>query len=1060
MADLARAPRQPVPVIDALHSDEWQAYLTALEGHLASIIASTPEWLTSVKPTGLARDIPAIHAAALAADQGGFFGRKKKRRAVLAQLGDDLIVDPASVPLKTLSTLTAAIAASHAEAHSIREAALKLPLPLVSPLWNPFIAEQAESLSVTLTWFGWLGDTLNPAGSPHINDLREYYTSTATGAGAEHLARLATAWNQLTTAAALQPDVVQRWASADGFIAAWWATRAPRNLDTSQPVVLERWLNLVRHIEPLRRHGLDAARTAILAGNIPADDAALAFDKGVAIASISEREDATALNDFDIAAHNKTIGRFTTSTQAVRAELPRGIPAEVLALRRFDTNLASGQVGGLRRQLDRQRGGMSVRALLENYGSLITQVMPCTLMSPESVARFFPAQSDLFDIVVFDEASQIRVPDAIGAMGRAASVVVVGDSKQMPPTSFAEAGSSIDEESESAPDVVVDEESILTECVQARVPSKWLSWHYRSQDESLIAFSNHNYYESRLSSFPAPLQGASHTSADGHGVSLVRIDGQFERSGRGKTLRTNLAEATAIVEDIQRRFWASPHESPSVGVITFNVQQRNLIENMLRDCDDHRIALALDEPDGLFVKNLENVQGDERDSILFSIAFSANASGVVPLNFGPLSRAGGERRLNVAITRARRQVVLYASFDPSVLRAQDTSSVGIKHLKAYLEMADSDTDVMTDDVRRQSIVDHHRDDIAAELRTLGFPVRTDVGLSDFRVDISIADPAAPERPLVAVLLDGPSWRARQTVSDRDGLPIDVLQGIMRWPGIERVWLPEWLHDRDATLARLGAAVAAAAEKAQKPAEGDLMASRSGQVAATVSSASLVVSASASSPAALLDERSPALSIRSAPTAVSAPSRENPLIHQFRAWAPGYLGSVSVLDDLPRQNAAGKVQSAIRSAVAAEGPIHSARLAKLVAGAFGLDRVNQTRAAAILRWVPSELRTSAGEPFLWPANVDPADWHIVRRAPLGDSRQLDHVSLIEIANAMRIVAEAAAGMEETELKREALYLFGSRRLTDGISARLDQALAVGIETGRLERTSSGMLVNGL
>lgn len=1049
--DLARAPRHPLPVIDALHSDAWQAYLAALESHLASIVATTPEWRESVSPTALARDIPAIHSAALAADQAGFFGRKKKRRAVLAQLGDDFIVDPASVQLKTLSTLTAALAASHAEAVSIRDAALKLPLPLVSPRWNPFVAEQANDVSVTLTWFGWLGDTLTTTGDPQVTDLREYYASTATGAGADQLARLATAWNQLTTAAALLPDNVQRWASTDGFIAAWWATRAPRNLDTSQPIVLERWLDLVRHIEPLRRHGLDDARTAILAGSIPADDAALAFDKGVAIASISEREDATALNDFDIAAHNKTIGRFTTSTRAVRAELPRGIPAEVLALRRFDTNLASGQVGGLRRQLDRQRGGMSVRALLENYGSLITQVMPCTLMSPESVARFFPAQSDLFDIVVFDEASQIRVADAIGAMGRAASVVVVGDSKQMPPTSFAEAGSSIDEESESAPDVVVDEESILTECVQARVPSKWLSWHYRSQDESLIAFSNHNYYESRLSSFPAPLQGASHTATDGHGVSLVRIDGQFERSGRGKTLRTNLAEATAIVDDIQRRFWASPHESPSVGVITFNMQQRNLIENMLRDCEDQRIAAALDEPDGLFVKNLENVQGDERDSILFSIAFTANASGVVPLNFGPLSRAGGERRLNVAITRARRQVVLYASFDPSVLRAQDTSSVGIKHLKAYLEMADSGADVMRDDARRQSIVDRHRDDIATELRDLGFPVRTDVGLSDFRVDISIAHPAAPERPLVAVLLDGPSWRARQTVADRDGLPIDVLQGIMRWPGIERVWLPEWLHDREATLSRLGAAIAAAAEKAQQQTEDVPTAVRAVQLAATVASASPVSSASA---------WQPDLSIRSAPSTRPAPTRENPLIRQFSAWAPRALGTVSVLDDLPRQNAAGRVQSAIRSAVAAEGPIHSARLAKLVAGAFGLDRVNQARAEAILRWVPAELRTTAGGPFLWPADVDPAEWHFVRRATLGDSRPLDHVPLVEIANAMRIVAEAAAGIEDTELKREALSLFGSRRLTDGINARLDLALAAGIETGRLKRTSSGLLVNGL
>ncbi|MEB0004982.1 AAA domain-containing protein, partial [Cryobacterium sp. RTC2.1] len=606
------------------------------------------------------RDVPGIHAAALAADAAGFFGRTAKRRAVLAKVADLLTGDAASapekaVPLKTLSTLTAALAAAHAEAQGLRDAALTLPVPLVDARWNPFVPADAEDLATGLAWLGWLGDALNRPAVPavdgdsptHTADLRAYYSSTPLGAGQEPLTALAAAWQTLDTAADVQPADRARWAGDLGFIARWWATRAARTVESSQPVVLERWLALVRHLEPLRRHGLTDARAALLAGSIPAEDAALAFDKGLALASITEREDATALGDFNLVAHSKTITRFTASTHAVRGELPRAIPAEVLGLRRFDTNLASGQVGGLRRQLDRQRGGMSVRALLENYGDLITQVMPCTLMSPESVARFFPAHAALFDIVVFDEASQIRVADAIGAMGRAASVVVVGDSKQMPPTSFAEASANIDDEGDAGLDggdgvlgAVADEESILTECVQARVPSKWLSWHYRSQDESLIAFSNHYYYESRLSSFPAPMGpgsagSARASSADsgtadsgttdsrtadsvgstgsaavaGHGVSLVRVNGQFERSGRGTALRTNPVEAHAIVDDIERRFQASPGVSPSVGVITFNAQQRNLIENLLRDSDDERIALALDEVDGLFVKNLENVQG-------------------------------------------------------------------------------------------------------------------------------------------------------------------------------------------------------------------------------------------------------------------------------------------------------------------------------------------------------------------------------------------------------------------------------------------------------------------
>jgi superfamily I DNA and/or RNA helicase len=386
----------------------------------------------------------------------------------------------------------------------------------------------------------------------------------------------------------------------------------------------------------------------------------------------------------------------------------------VLDRRPFQANASTGQVGALQRELAKQRRGLHVRKLLETYGDLITQLMPCVLVSPDSVARFFPVGSQTFDLVVFDEASQIRVADAVGAMGRGRSVIVVGDSKQMPPTSFAELSLggetgdgadtgdrhwTEDEAAEALP--AEDEESILSECVQARVPQRWLSWHYRSQDESLIAFSNRQYYAGGLSSFPAPRSGLPDPGPNGHAINLVRVDGQFHRSGSGKLLRTNPIEAQAVVDEIRRRFLAEPGATPSIGVVTFNVQQRTLIEALLRDTGDERLIQALDGPtetgaaaegaadhEGLFVKNLENVQGDERDVIMFSTAFSVNSRGSLPLNFGPLNRSGGERRLNVAITRARRQVVVFSSFDPRQLRAEETSSVGIKHLRAYLDLAE------------------------------------------------------------------------------------------------------------------------------------------------------------------------------------------------------------------------------------------------------------------------------------------------------------------------------------------------------------------------------------
>lgn len=1037
---LSGAPRYPLAAIDALNTAAWAAELTALGQSVAGLSAQRPGWLDTAAPQAMDLDFPAIHAAAVAADESGYFGRKKRRRAVVAQLADVLVVNEATIDLKGLSTGTAAIAETHALVSDLRRRVSSLPVTVVDGDWNPLVPETAARLQAGLACLVRLVAELTAAG-PHVADLREFYARTPVGALAGALERLGAAWSGLEQATGVTLEAQRAW--ADGaFFGRWWARRSARRLET--PATLEHWLGLVVHVEPLRNAGMTAARAAILTGRVPAEDAALGFERGVAAVSVGERLDANSLSGFDVAAHGKTIQRFTDATRAIREELPRAIPAALLAERRFDAWSESGQVGGLRRQLERKRGGMSIRGLLDNFGELITAIMPCTLMSPDSVARFFPAKPGLFDIVVFDEASQVRVADAIGAMGRSTSVVVVGDSKQMPPTSFAEASVGDDDE-DYAPDTVVDEESILTECVQSQVPRQWLSWHYRSQDEALIAFSNQNYYEGRLASFPAPRAAAG----AGHGVSLVRVDGTFERAGKGKTLRTNRVEAERIVADIRQRFTSSPLVAPSLGVITFNAQQRDFIENLLRDSGDDRLVQALDEPDGLFVKNLENVQGDERDTILFSVAFSANDKGVVPLNFGPLSRPGGERRLNVAITRARREVVLYSSFDPAALRAEETSQVGTKHLKAYLEMAARGVEALGGGGRRQPVFDYHRDDIASVLRSAGLSVAVDVGLSEFRVDLVLSDPAAPDRSLVAVLLDGPGWYSRRTVADRDGLPVDVLSGLLKWPAVERVWLPEWLQSRDVTVARLRQAVVEARERKAAPVE----------VVAPPEPVAPVVSA----PEPAMEEPrelAPLRSALAAPVAAPVP-RRHPMLQTFREWEPVAAGDVSVLDDIAAQFAKHRVRTVIEAVIAAEGPIHPDRLAKLVAGAFGLNRVAESRRKAIQRLVPADYyRRSDREGFYWPAGIDPESWRVVRCPVDGESRPIDEVSLIEIGNAMLVIAERTSGIEAEELKREALGLFGGRRMTAGIDARLGKALERAMANGLLLQDSAGLIISGI
>ena len=233
-------------------------------------------------------------------------------------------------------------------------------------------------------------------------------------------------------------DAVGRWAGEPGLFARWRDTAAARALADPTLASLRRWLALLVQLEPLRAAGADDARGALLSGGVPADDAVRAFDAGVAAASTAERRDATGLARFDTVAHGRQISRFTTSANGIRDLLTTAIPRQVLDRRTFDAASGLGQVGELQRELAKQRRGLQVRGLLARYGELITAIMPCMLVSPDSLARFFPPRPGLFDLVVFDEASQIRVADAVGAMGRGRSVVVVGDSKQMPPTSFAE----------------------------------------------------------------------------------------------------------------------------------------------------------------------------------------------------------------------------------------------------------------------------------------------------------------------------------------------------------------------------------------------------------------------------------------------------------------------------------------------------------------------------------------------------------------------------------------------------------------------------------------------
>ncbi|PPI22840.1 DUF4011 domain-containing protein, partial [Rathayibacter sp. AY1B5] len=901
------ADERPLVTLDQFIDAGWDAHLAHAQDELQRLAPLRFDVLDVIHERVIDADLDDVRAAAVEADGAGLLSRKRMRRSVRDRLAPYLRSGPESVPLDGLVALVDRVLLARQHAFYLRELVRQIPAPVAPERWNAFDGETLRRISGeigvlrTLRRLVVIGEEANESVDRDL--IRSVYVRPDRAVLGVALQRFIEAHRALLDVAGAPSAELDDWAGGRPVVEAWRQSTAERGTGRGAVRSLETWLAFLARLEPLRDAGMSTARRQYLEGGGDVDDALLAFEKGLAASSVNERLASTELAGFQAAAHERLLGRYTTSASAVRNELPRIIPSQVLA-RRDLSSLPASMMGGLKRQLEYKARGFKVRRLMNDFGPLITRLAPCTLMSPESVARFLPVDADLYDIVVFDEASQVRVADAVGALGRARSAVIVGDSKQMPPTSFAETGA-VEDETLPA-DTVVDEESILSEASQARVPSRWLSWHYRSQDERLIAFSNSRYYDSRLSSFPTPHADDAGDGQEGYGISFVRVAGTFIRTGRGKALRTNAAEAEAIVAEVHRRFDASPDVVPSLGIITFNAQQRDLIDGLLRSSSDPRIARSLDVTDGLFVKNLENVQGDERDTILFSIAFSANDKGVVPLQFGPLTRAGGERRWNVAITRARRQVVLFCSFDPAELRADDTQSIGVKHLKAYLQLAQAGSDSVHDALDRLPHPDAHRDELAAALIDAGLAARIDVGLSEFRVDIALATAEDPGRPLVAVLLDGASWRRRRTVSDRDGLPGAVLKNAMGWPAVERVWLPEWLADRDAVIERLREAVRRAddlvrGEQAATP-EVELP---EAEPSAPTPSESEVVDVAEDAPelarsfhvvAGTFRSRSEPVSVPAAPEQSRTSASDE--VTTYTAWPERVVGSKDVLNALP------------------------------------------------------------------------------------------------------------------------------------------------------------------
>lgn len=753
--------------------------------------------------------------------------------------------------------------------------------------------------------------------------------------------------------------------------------------------------------------------------------------------------------------------RFTDLTRAhIRAALCTRLP---------DQNSVgkSSEWGILGREMQKKRAHMPLRELISRLPTAITTLAPCLLMSPLSIAQFLSAKSAAFDVVVFDEASQIPVWEAIGAIARGRQVVMVGDPKQLPPTAFfdrAETGE------DGNGDVESDLESILDECLGANLPSHNLSWHYRSRHESLIAFSNHRYYEGGLITFPSPV-------TDDQAVSLHLVaDGVYEKGGA----RINKAEAKALVAHLVGRLKdpAFPAARHTVGVVTFNSEQQRLIEDLLdeerRKSPEIELHFAENAVEPVFVKNLENVQGDERDVMYFSLTYGPDLTGAVSMNFGPMNRNGGERRLNVAITRARHQLCVFSSLRAEQFDLSRTAALGVRDLKHFLEFAERGPRALAEAVKG-SVGEHEspfEHAVARELAVRGWQVLPQIGVSSFRIDLGVVDPDAPGRFLAGIECDGATYHRSATARDRDKLRELVLRGL-GWQ-IIRIWSTDWWHDHDGALdkvdsqlsALLEASRARRAEEARQQEdarhqqEAAQAASRTSEVAdgPAIPSAQEEPAEAVQYLVAVWQRDQPASNIDHAPvgdpfsdldgqqmsTAYASNTDTLPRLAadgHFREADPLSVTSMVTPDAFFNREYTATLETMIAHVVAIEGPVREDVLARRIARAHGWLRTGskiRDRVVTLASMRFPMVRESGGT-FFWPTGLDRNSWPSFRR-PMGDeARPVDEIAILElVALAKDVKNDGFTGEDAiTAMAREA----GLKKLRTASRDRLHEAWSI-------------------
>lgn len=757
------------------------------------------------------------------------------------------------------------------------------------------------------------------------------------------------------------------------------------------------------------------------------------------ILSVIEQE--PVLNGFTGISFQEKIAQFKRMDQEfmdltkeeMYVRLPHQLPAS------NDSVEVSRELNILRRAISSNGRGLSIRTLFEQIPHILTRLCPCMLMSPISAAQYLQAENDLFDIVIFDEASQLPTCKAVGALARGRNAVITGDPNQMPPTSFF-AGNTIDEDNLDIEDL----DSILDDCLALGMPSAHLHWHYRSRHESLIAFSNQEFYENSMLTFPS-------VNDRERRVSLVRTEGFFDR-GKG---RVNEGEAKAIVAEIRSRYEDPARRDQTIGVVTFNISQQTLIEDLLleefqRDDAFDKWANVGEEP--LFVKNLENVQGDERDVILFSVAFGPDAEGKLSLNFGPLNKNGGWKRLNVAVTRARSEMMVFTTMTADQIDLKRTKARGVEALKDFLAFAQNgrlqggyqDTRVQED----QGMMEH----ICQAIADGGYTYQKAVGHSKFKIDIAVIHPYQPDRYLAGIMLDGESYRQSSNTRDREVAQIDVLRGL-GW-NLYRMWTMGWWDNREKELLKLMQFLDGAKEAAR---QAFVEADAADQEPADTGAAEEYFVRQ--SPVLEVEDQKIASGktestevIRQADPAVDPVHQADPeyAIAEYQC-ADIEVTELSTADYVKKENLT-LIAERMQQLIDAEAPISYDRLVKKTLRAFHITRSGpQTLEVTdkALKKVSVKLNRQAGVKFYWRKDQEPESYRTYRKdTDFGEKRSMDEICQQELKNAVCFTLKEQGAMDKDSLLKAVIRTMGYTRSSAALLAAAERGLKYRRKTGEI------------